>query len=771
MLNGLRDRDTIVRWSSAKGLGRLAERLPKDLAQDVIGSVIELFKEDTFPITEQSTLLSRANEIDLTSVSDSSWHGACLAIAEMAGRGLLLPERLDEVVPWILKALQFDIRKGTYSVGAHVRDAACYVCWAFGRAYAPEIMKSHVASFSKFLVVVSCFDREVNIRRASSAAFQENVGRQGLFPHGIDIVTTADYFAVGNRSNSFLIVGVEIAKFSEYRFEIIDYVTSISSLHWDRSVRDIAAKSLHKLTFLDVNYMIKNILPFLLPKTTSDDLPTRHGTLIAIGEICHGISLSFRSSTKFSELSWWSGSDFENIIPMVTSVICFFPHKLLDSFGSEFTRLGLCHLINCLSQSEWPLNPKIQPVFWEKAESNEISFFKSCWDTLDSCFLRREESVQQSASEALGNFVKWFISAPNNRKDASKEVKSRIQKYIDGVNPKGSDKFSKRGFAMAFGYLPPTVFNEDITHAFDALQMAIAVQAEKHLNDAEFRRNATQSLGKIVLSLGPEIKKRLQDYSTDSRGDVGSWVREACIYNFEYLIRFLIPLEMSDTQKWLEPELIKRIIAGLLQQSMEKIDRVRETAGTALRALIWLDSNADRLVEKSSHDGLSIACLKDLRNALPMDIEINWLNPAEVYPRIIPLLRLSEYRVDILAGLVVSVGGLTESLVRHSSETLIEFLQTLNQIENSDENFSLSEFFDAVLEIFFRYRKDDRISIPLLEVVDLLIQSGFFSRIDPNSVFYSTFLATLKKEVSGSRDVKKLLSGINVFYGLALVND
>ena len=38
------------------------------------------------------------------------------------------------------------------------------------------------------------------------AAFQENVGRQGTFPHGIDIVTTADYFAVGNRSNTYLTI-------------------------------------------------------------------------------------------------------------------------------------------------------------------------------------------------------------------------------------------------------------------------------------------------------------------------------------------------------------------------------------------------------------------------------------------------------------------------------------------------------------------------------------------------------------------------------------
>ena len=90
----------------------------------------------------------------------------------------------------VVAALIYEDRRGNYALGAHVRDAACYVSWSFARAYDPGVIRPHVNVIAGALLVTTVFDREVNCRRAASAAFQENVGRQGEFPHGIDILTT-----------------------------------------------------------------------------------------------------------------------------------------------------------------------------------------------------------------------------------------------------------------------------------------------------------------------------------------------------------------------------------------------------------------------------------------------------------------------------------------------------------------------------------------------------------------------------------------------------
>lgn len=118
-----------------------------------------------------------ASLYDIPSIAEGTWHGTCLACAEMARRSLVSPERLGELIEWLSKALYFDVRKGAHSVGSSVRDAAAYVLWALARTQESDDLAPHTISLARRLVVVALFDREIQIRRAASAAFQEYVGR------------------------------------------------------------------------------------------------------------------------------------------------------------------------------------------------------------------------------------------------------------------------------------------------------------------------------------------------------------------------------------------------------------------------------------------------------------------------------------------------------------------------------------------------------------------------------------------------------------------
>ncbi|KAG5635354.1 hypothetical protein H0H81_011555 [Sphagnurus paluster] len=168
LFEALQDRDTIVRWSAAKGVARISERLPLEFADQVLETIMGLFSIHS---------ITAASLYDLPATAESPWHGACLACAEMARRSLVASKRLPELIEWLSKALYFDLRKGAHSIGANVRDAAAYVLWALARTQDPASLESYSQNLARHLTTVALYDREIHIRRAASAAFQEHVGR------------------------------------------------------------------------------------------------------------------------------------------------------------------------------------------------------------------------------------------------------------------------------------------------------------------------------------------------------------------------------------------------------------------------------------------------------------------------------------------------------------------------------------------------------------------------------------------------------------------
>uniref|UniRef100_A0A670K5Z3 Tubulin-specific chaperone D n=1 Tax=Podarcis muralis TaxID=64176 RepID=A0A670K5Z3_PODMU len=593
LLIGLKDKDTIVRWSAAKGIGRLTGRLPKELADDVVGSVLDCF-------SFQET--------------DNAWHGGCLALAELGRRGLLLPSRLSDVVPVILKGLSYDEKRGACSVGSNVRDSACYVCWAFARAYDPLELRPFVNQISSALVITAIFDRDINCRRAASVSCEF-----GTFPHGIDILTAADYFAVGSRANCFLNISVYIAGFPEYTQSMIDHLVNMKINHWD-------------------------------PKLAEENKRI---------------------------------------------VLCCF-QKL---YSLRF--LPVCALIEKLSLSKMPFRG--DPII-DELVNQYISGLQS-----------HEEMTRCGLSSALGALPRFLL-------------KGKLQEVLDGL--KGVTSISPQYVSFAES-------RKDGLKAISKVCLTVGVKGEGSPAEVVCRNNVTE-IYNILLN-------GLNDYTTDSRGDVGVWVREAAMTSL---------MEMTLLLARTEPELIdanvsKRIMCCVAQQSAEKIDRFRAHAGSVFLTLLYFD---DPPIPHIPHR-------EDLEKIFPRSeaVTLNWNAPSQAFPRITQLLSLPSYQYHVLTGLTVSVGGLTESTVRCSSQSLFSYLKGIQS--NMD---AMNIFCDTLLKVFEDNLLNDRVSVPLLKMLDQILANGCFDIFltEENHPFPMKLLTLCKEESRRSKDIQKLRSSI-----------
>ncbi|XP_044794683.1 tubulin-specific chaperone D isoform X3 [Bubalus bubalis] len=708
LLVGLKDKDTIVRWSAAKGIGRMAGRLPKELADDVTGSVLDCF-------SFQET--------------DSAWHGGCLALAELGRRGLLLPSRLSDVVPVILRALTYEEKRGACSVGSNVRDAACYVCWAFARAYEPQELKPFVAAISSALVIATVFDRDVNCRRAASAAFQENVGRQGTFPHGIDILTTADYFAVGNRSNCFLVI---------------------------RTIRELSAKALRNLAQRAPEHTAREVFPRLLSMTQSSDLHTRHGAVLACAEVAR--SLHTLATQQGRPVSDFLDEKAMHGLKQIHQQL--YDRQLYRGLGGELMRQAVCILIENAALSKMPFRGDAVIDGWQWLIN----------DTLKNLHLISSHSrqhIKEAAVSALAALCsEYHAPEPGEAEAAAQE--ELVKLYLAELQ--SPEEMTRCGCALALGALPAFFLKGRLRQVLAGLR-AVTHISPKDVSFAEARRDALKAISRICQTVGVRAEGPpdeavcrenvsqiyctlldcLKDYTTDSRGDVGAWVREAAMTSLMDLTLLL----GRNQPELIEAPLCQRLMCCLAQQASEKIDRFRAHAARVFLALLHADSPA------IPH----VPARPELERLFPRAAvaSVNWGAPSQAFPRMARLLGLPAYRYHTLLGLAVSVGGLTESTVRYSTQGLFEYMKEIR-----NDPAALEDLGGTLLQVFEDNLLNDRVSVPLLKTLDQMLANGCFDifTAQENHPFCVKLLALCKEEIKKSKDVQKLRSSIAVFCGL-----
>nr|XP_009782677.1 PREDICTED: tubulin-folding cofactor D isoform X2 [Nicotiana sylvestris] len=754
LLSGLRDTDTVVRWSAAKGIGRVTSRLTYLLSDEVLSSVLELFSP---------------------SEGDGSWHGGCLAMAELARRGLLLPVSFHKVVPVVIKALHYDIRRGPHSIGSHVRDAAAYVCWAFGRAYYHADMKSVLEQLAPHLLTVACYDREVNCRRAAAAAFQENVGRQGNFPYGIDIVNAADFFALSSRINSYLHVAVYIAQYDGYLYPFVDELLNSKICHWDKSLRELAANALSSLAKYDPGHFASTVVGKLLPCTLSSDLCMRHGATLAIGEVILALH----------ECDYVLSPDLQNqvagVVPGIEKA------RLYRGKGGEIMRSAVSRFIECISLALVQLTDKIK---------------RSLLDTLHENLRHPNSQIQGAAVAALKRFFPAYLVASE-----SKGINTITSGYLEQLTD--PNVAARRGSSLALGVLPYKFLAKGWKDILRKLCAACEIEAKPEDRDAEARVNSVKALVSVceILTESEEYShlfsaeecrslyvfiknevmqtlfKALDDYSVDNRGDIGSWVREAAIDGLERCTYILCKRELkgfsSKSEKMelgsvsqfdekdsanqmkliFDENVATCLVGGIVKQAVEKMDKLRELAAKALR----------RILHNKSIFVPFIPYRERLEQIVPDDADLKWGVPTYSFPRFLQLLGISCYSKYVISGLVISIGGLQDSLTKASVSALLEFLQSTDENVNGSREYNLS---NDILWVLQTYKNCDRVIAPTLKTIEILFSKKVFLNIEAQTVvFCAGVLEALSIELKGSKDFYKLYAGIEILGYISSVSE
>ena len=782
LINNLSDKEYIVRWSAAKGLGRLCERLTKSMVEEIFGNLFELLK-------------------DLE--NEYAWNGTCLCIAELCKRGMILPERLVELIPYLEKALLFEIDKGTFVTGSNVRDSACYIVWALARAFTTDIMKKYVERLAKTLILTILFDKEVNCRRAASAAFQENIGRQGNFPHGIEILTEADYFTLGSRNNCYFNISIFIAQYDEYYKSIVDYLYNNRLIHVESQIRDISATALSLLVPFNPKYFVEDIIPKLIKSCTSPSLRVRHGSLIGIGNILLGLngkwdfyhksrinrnqminSLSNKDRKILADSDYrkqfekfYDNIKYINNIEYLTSkkeltreiielVKKIDEAKLYRGKGSEIMRNGVNDFIKLFSEVKLEIN-----------EDDFIYFH----DILIDNIRQSKNDIQDGACESL----KIFNLSYGKEFGKCEKVINKLESiFLDMIN----QSVNNDNIHVTKGYTSAIVtFNHDLLlKHYDLLIDSLIKNSKMKYNqkneltknnDPITRKCAIDSLTYISIKYINEKEKDLDkiieailnsfnDYEIDPKiGDVGSNVRMSAVTG---ILKIIHSLYINKKYEIFDKYLL-RALNEVFRQLAEKIPLVRKITGNEIQKFFYLLKDEDKEFMKSK-----IPRYEELINIFLTDIDfddnenifnIKWIESEFSYPKIMPIIELDEYNESFIEGLIRSISCISEDVHKSSINELKKVLEK----KGAEKKILIEKLFKVSLNIFKKHAKDDKFIESLESTLSYLLSINLFINNDYLE-YYNSIYTFVRNENIDSKNIHKILNSIDIYYNLLFID-
>jgi hypothetical protein len=741
LLQSLGDRDTPVRYAAAKAISLIISELEPEMGHEVIQAVLDTFKEDI----PRSTI-----GIDYQTVNALKWHGLTLTLSHALFKRSASPSQLLDILNALVSALNFEQRTATgSSVGTNVRDAANFGIWSLSRRYTSDELLSvdmkdlrSAASSSKQATVIqvmavqlllsACLDPAGNIRRGSSAALQELIGRHpNQVTEGISIVQIVDYQAVGLRKRGIVDVAGKAASLDRVYWEaLVDGLVGwrgLSSV--DVISREAAALSL--ATFVTIagepesqTYIAERLLAGL----EDSAIESMHGTICSLSNL-----LDLPTNEGAEEVTvhrrYWQSLQACGILQ-----VDFNPRTLKSELP-----VAIAKLIDSICRRE-------SDYLEKNTDGNSVSL-GDIESVVGRLLVRHERSIVQVVPAMVKqvNRLSTLTAQPSDcldlqslrravAADSSKAVLSGAGRAIalGAITLQDGKGLTTEEAALSISTLSNVVTVTNVDWRIIGLRaLHLVIQDLEATSSCE-----TEPLTILIQAL----HTGLTDYTIDERGDVGSLVRLQALKCTSSLLSLnLFNLDNKENQL---------LLSDTLRLSLEKLDRVRGRAA-ACRQQILPPS-----YQTQDHSNTNSKAY--LRSALHPIFS----------PNTHPWARRA-----LTEGAISCAGISGEALLQTSREVLTDFCTTTDP-----------QHLHAVLTTFSEILRDiltsstpnaTNLMLPALDLLSFLLDMRIpqhLATTNTNTPFkWRTLLSTVQKSHHKSSDVPKLLAAVNVYRGLAEV--
>ncbi|RDA96108.1 hypothetical protein CP533_1800 [Ophiocordyceps camponoti-saundersi (nom. inval.)] len=773
-LESLADNDTPVRLAASKALSLVTLRLAPLMASQVVDAVLDALDRNVLHNNQY-----RPGVRDLSAVDPLEWHGLMLTLSHLLFRRSPPATRLAPILRALRLGLSFEKRSTAgSSVGANVRDAACFGVWATARRYTSRELLAVPATaaaeadgaastcsvlqlLATELVLTASLDPAGNIRRGASAALQELIGRHpDTICQGIALVQTVDYHAVARRSRAVADVAVAAARLSPcYADALVDGILGwrgVGDAHapWRR-----AAAAVYGLLAAEQSPSSPSSLPSsssngevgllqasalrltgLIEALANRQVQELHGLLLCLASVIDQMVPRIGPAHRDAKTTAWMGEMLRSASGLLADCRNDRRNKPeLVAEGAARLVVALCPVVQAKTQPHAQLRPGAELLSPSpEGRAQLVSAWNADTPADDADVVGFLSQLRAAIPTWLGynepDTIEWASSAalmllvfsPTEERD------KMVRTWADVARRKTAAKRGGYGYFRALG-LALVPLAEQQQQQQNQKQEEIICEALLARWEADDDIDTKVALLASLVSSGamqarPErflgiVEQGLSDYTTNARGDVGSHVRVGALRALRE-----------------RPDSVGRLLPRVMSLAAERLDRVRPEAQAAL-ALALEESQASLLVSLDHSSEAYFAML--LRLASARD---GWLPATRKW-------EADEMTAELLAGLVTSADTGNDELVVASRAALGGFC-----CSGSDDE--VLRVCGGLVDNLVRWRGADRVVVPTIGVAAFLLHGGLF-RGDTGELCRKTQRAS-----QGSGNVRKLVACARLYGGV-----